>query len=147
MNEIETQKNINRFLEALSKISKIIASMESYIGDITLSKFDLIALECISNEPNLIMTKFAKSLGIGLSTATGIIDRLIKKKLTIRKRNHGDRRVVKISLTEKGEKTFLDFQKEKKKVIEKILRILSIKEQMDFILIIEKIVNTLSEGD
>jgi DNA-binding MarR family transcriptional regulator len=147
MNEMETQKNIIRFLEALSKISKIIASMESYIGDLTLSKFDLIALECISNEPNLIMTKFAKSLGIGLSTATGIIDRLVKKKLAIRERNHGDRRVVKISLTEKGEKIYLDFQKEKKKVIEKILRILSVKEQMDFVLIIEKIVNKLSEED
>ena len=146
MNEMETQKNIDRFLEALSKMSIIIVSMESYIGDITLSKFDLVALECIFNEPNLIMTKFAKSVGIGLSTATGIIDRLIKKKLAIRKRDHSDRRVVKISLTEKGEKIFLDFQKEKEKVIEKVLRILSIKEQMDFVLITEKIVNKLSEG-
>lgn len=92
------------------------------------------------------MSKLAKKLGVGFSTATGIIDRLIEKKLVTRERNHGDRRVVKVSLTKKGEKTVFDYQKQKKEVIEKMMNMLSVKEQEDFILILEKLADASKEN-
>jgi len=119
--------------------------MESFAGDTSLSKLELMVLECIFKERELIMSKLAKSLSIGLSTATGIIDRLIEKKLASRKRNHNDRRVVKVSLTEKGTKNVLGYQKKKKEVIGKMMNMLSAKEQKDFILILEKIADASKE--
>ena len=61
------------------------------------------------------MSYFSKKLGIDNSTATRLIDGLEKKKLVKRKRNASDNRVVKVFLTNRGEKinNSIEFQLEK----------------------------------
>ncbi|NOY10474.1 MAG: MarR family transcriptional regulator [Spirochaetes bacterium] len=140
-----TQENIVRFLKAMNRISRVFASMENSASDTSLNKLELTTLEYISKEHDLIMSKLAGGLGIGLSTATGIIDRLIEKNLVTRERNHGDRRVVKVALSVKGEKIISGYQIQKKKAIEKMMNMLSEKEQEYFISILEKIANASKE--
>lgn len=133
------EKKVNRFLEALNKIRKFIVNLESFSNEENLNKLELMLLSFIYQEKELIMSKLAKSLGISLSTATVIVDHLVKKKLLLRKRISDDRRIVKVLLTKKGENIALNYQKKKKELIEKILTILTEKEQENFILILEKI--------
>ncbi|MBI2251294.1 MAG: MarR family transcriptional regulator [Armatimonadetes bacterium] len=133
------EKKINRFLEALNKIRKFIVNLESFSNEENLNKLELMLLSFIYQEKELIMSKLAKSLGISLSTATVIVDNLVKKKLILRKRISDDRRIVKVLLTKKGENIALNYQKKKKELIEKMLTMLSEKEQENFILILEKI--------
>ena len=61
------------------------------------------------------MSYFSKKLGIDNSTATRLIDGLEKKKLVKRKRDPIDNRVIKVSLTKRGEKinNSIEFQLEK----------------------------------
>ncbi len=139
-----TEKNMDRGLEVFDRVSKILASMESFAGDINLSKIEMVALVLISKEGDLIMSKLAGGLGVKLSTATGIVDRLIDKKLVKREKNHGDRRVVKIALTAKGAKAALAHQKQKKETFKKMMNVLTREEQEDFLSIWQKIADTWS---
>jgi len=49
-----------------------------------------------------IMREIADPLGLALSTATCIIDRLVNKNLVLRERSEKDRRIVKVKLTKAG---------------------------------------------
>lgn len=133
------EKKINRFLEAMEGIRKFFVSIENFAGSADLNKLELLTLYFLSREKELIMSKLAKGLGISLSMATVIIDQLFKKKLLLRERSAEDRRIVKVKLTEKGEKTAGACRKKKKEVLERILNVLTEDEQENFILILEKI--------
>lgn len=142
-NKMTSLENITRLLEAFDSISKAFASMDSVSGDINLGKPELLSLEAISKEEAIIMSELAERLGIGFSTATGIIDRLTEKKLVRRVRNGVDRRVVRIVLTEKGKKVNLAYQKQKKEVFLKLISALTPGEQEQFIVILEKIASNV----
>ncbi|MCL5069485.1 MAG: MarR family transcriptional regulator [Actinobacteria bacterium] len=133
--------NINRTLAVFNKIGKVFASLESFSGDLSLSKLEILTLDLIFKEEELIMSKIAKGLDISFSTVTGIIDRLIEKKLVKRERNGGDRRIVRVKLTKKGKEGLLIYRQEQKKIMTSIMNILTRKEQEDFICILEKIIN------
>lgn len=141
VSNMAAQENITRILEAFDRISKVFASMESFSGDIILTKPELLALEAISKGEGLMMSELARRLDIGFSTATGIIDRLIEKELVRRERNGGDRRVIRLVLTGKGKKINLAYQMQKKEIFGKMLSLLTADEQRSLILILEKIAN------
>ncbi len=140
-----SEQSTDRVLEVFDRVGKILASMESFAGGVGLSKLELLALESVSKQNEIMMSQLANGLGITLSTATGIVDRLIDKKLVRRERNHGDRRVVKVLLTQKGERAALDHLEKKKEAINKMMSVLSVKEQEDFISIWQKIVDMWGE--
>ncbi len=141
-----TQENINRFLKALNEITKVFASMEYCHEDPSLTKFDLLALTVISKQKELIMSQLAENLDVGMSTATGIIDKLVGKGLVKRERNHGDRRVVKVKLTIKGEKIAMSHQEQKAEIIKRLMELLSPEESNSLISILEKISKTINSG-
>ena len=138
-----TEENTIRIIEAFDKISKFFASMEGFNGEISLSKPELLTLESVSKHKELTMSKLAKNLDIGFSTATSIIDRLIEKKLVVRERNHGDRRVVKVLLSKEGEKIISSYQEQKKIFFKKIIEILTEGERESFVLFLEKIADRM----
>jgi len=74
----------------------------------------ILAISLIENS-GVEMSYFSKKLGIDNSTATRLVDGLEKKKLVKRKRNASDNRVVKVFLTNRGEKinNSIEFQLEK----------------------------------
>ena len=145
VNRMTTEENTARIIEAFGKISKVFASMEGFTGDISLSKPELLTLESVSKQKELTMSKLAKNLDIGFSTATSIIDRLIEKKLVARERNHGDRRVVKVFLSKEGEKIVSSYQEQKKISFKKMIEVLTEDEQESFVLVLEKIANKMQK--
>lgn len=134
-----TQENTDRVMDLFGRLSRLFALMEGFSKDTTLSKLEILALESVYRAGEPIMSKLASDLGIGMSTATGIADRLVERKLASRKRNHGDRRVVRITLTEKGKRAVLAHQKQMVSAIEKMLSVLTKEEQEQFIRTWEKI--------
>ncbi len=139
------KENITRILDAFDGISRVFAAMESFPGEASISKPELLALEVISREEGLMMSELGKRLVISLSTATGIIDRLIEKKLVKRERNGGDRRVVRVVLTDKGRKTNLSYQKQKKELFGRMLGALDPEEQGELIRILVKIAGAIKQ--
>ena len=66
------------------------------------SKNEILALLIIYRKQSVNMTEVAEYINAPLNTATGVINRLEKKKLVQRMRDSEDKRIVKISLTEEG---------------------------------------------
>ncbi len=139
------KENITSILNAFDGISSVFAAMESFSCDESISKPELLALEVITSEEGLMMSDLGKRLDISLSTATGIIDRLIEKKLVKREKNGGDRRIVRVVLTDKGRKTNQTYQKQKKELFGRMLDALDSEEQEELIKILEKISGAIKQ--
>ena len=69
-----------------------------------LSREEIRALILLRSSGRSIMSDFAGSLGIPLSTATHTIDRLVHKGLVMRVRSDEDRRIVQVEMSEPGKK-------------------------------------------
>jgi DNA-binding MarR family transcriptional regulator len=59
-------------------------------------------LMCLWDKDGLSFTELGKRLSFDHPTITGVVDRMEREKLVRRKRDHLDRRVVKVFLTPKG---------------------------------------------
>lgn len=72
--------------------------------NLTPAQFDVIST--LGNTNGMSMSEIGAKTLITKGTLTGVIDRLIKKELVMRKNPPGDRRSVIVYLTAKGEKVF-----------------------------------------
>jgi DNA-binding MarR family transcriptional regulator len=98
-----------RFLVQLNKLNSLMTELISDApinicsdDNLTMSQLRVLLLLKINN--SMKMAKIASCLKIHVSTATGLVDRLIAKKLVKREVSEEDRRVVLCSLSDKGEK-------------------------------------------
>ena len=65
----------------------------------------IIILDLLLEKEPCRMTELAKALGLTMPAVTAIADKMVRLKLVKRERSSEDRRVVKVSILEKGEKT------------------------------------------
>lgn len=70
--------------------------------DQSVSKTELLALFFLERQGEATMTKLADFMSIPLSTATGIVDRLVKNGFMSRERADTDRRIIVLRLTAEG---------------------------------------------
>jgi DNA-binding MarR family transcriptional regulator len=68
------------------------------------------------------MNKLAEVLGISKANASGLVDRLVKKRLVVRDRSAADRRVVLVQLTPAGIKTAQQLAKLNRQGLVKMMR-------------------------
>lgn len=130
---------VDRVLELFGRIHRLLASMETLACDPSITKMELLALHSLDKNGEAIMSELAGSLGVSFSRTTKIVDRLADKELVERKRNGGDRRVVRVALTKEGGKIAKEYQKQMRRSIEKMMSTLSVEEQDRFVAIWEKI--------
>jgi DNA-binding MarR family transcriptional regulator len=71
------------------------------MSDMTVAQLRVLLL--LYTEGQSRMSSIASTLGIAVSTATGIIDNLVKKELVTRSADAEDRRVVICGLSPKGQ--------------------------------------------
>lgn len=72
--------------------------------DLSLSRTEILTLLQVERNGEIIMSQIANFINIPMSTATGIIERLVRKGYMERARSESDRRLVTIRLTEDGKK-------------------------------------------
>lgn len=90
-------------LTRLRKITRIVRREKmktSQIYGFTLPQ--LIVLRYVRENQSVTMSDISNKLGLGNSTTSGIIDRLVTQGMLVRLRNESDRRVINIELTEKA---------------------------------------------
>jgi len=91
------------------------------------------------------MSEIAEKLGMPLSTATGLLDRLVEKGLVERERSIEDRRIVQVDLTEKGHEIHQwDFE-EHTQFARQILRRLGKSDRKIFLDLMKKIMANKEE--
>lgn len=81
--------------------------------DVECSPQEMRALAMLGIKGPMIMSDLAGIISVPMSTATHTIDKLVSKGLVERTRPDGDRRIVQVGLSEKGQQlhqSFLDFR-------------------------------------
>jgi len=90
---------------ALAALAELLASMEALdlrrFGDLGLTLTQLRVLHLLRDRP-ASCGHLAEHLGITASTATALIDRLVRRGLIERGPHPGDRRVTELTLSERG---------------------------------------------
>lgn len=84
-----------------------------------LSSADLRAMHTIGLTRKERMTNLARHLRLTVGTLTTTIDRLVARGYVLRDRLEDDRRVVEVSLSQRGREIFEDIQTSKRSLAEK----------------------------
>lgn len=96
-------------------------------SELTISQ--LRALGLVVERPGCTMGELSSSLGIGLSAATGLVDRLVQHGLVRRTPDPKDRRVIRLRLTAAGVSARDTFRRARQRAMKAALRRLSAEEQ------------------
>jgi len=83
---------------------------------------DMHVIEAIGTGVPKNMTSIAKELSVTVGTLTIAMNSLVKKGYVIRERGQEDRRVVYISLSEKGRKAYEHHAKFHREMIDEVIR-------------------------
>ena len=110
------------------------------------SFFQTRVLKFIGSAKEPTMKEVADNFCVTCPSATAVIDRLAELKYIRRVNDAGDRRMVRLALTEKGRTTLDRRIKELSKIMEKMLYGLTEKEKADLNRILNKIINKQHEN-
>ncbi|MCM1266863.1 MAG: MarR family transcriptional regulator [Bacteroidales bacterium] len=123
----------NTLNEVLVKLFRDINTLEERAirtdeyKDVTAN--DMHVMEAIGPEGAKNMSSVARELEVTTGTLTISVNALVRKGYVNRSRSEEDRRVVLVSLSEKGKKAYLHHQKFHQEMIEAVLKDLSEEEQ------------------
>lgn len=103
----------------------------------------MVALDYVSRKALVTMTDIAKTLSTKTSSASVLVDRLIRQKMLHRKRDEQDRRVIWISITQKGSRVVSQIKHQKCQSIKAIFGHLTAKEREAYLAILLKVKSRL----
>ncbi|MCX8044559.1 MAG: MarR family transcriptional regulator [Desulfobacterota bacterium] len=92
-----TFKTVNELIGVIHRYMRRFFESQMKKYDITPPQFEV--LMTLWNEDGIVLSELGRRLSRDGPTITGIIDRMEKKKLVIRKRSMRDRRVIQVYLT------------------------------------------------
>ncbi|MBI9020442.1 MAG: MarR family transcriptional regulator [Verrucomicrobia bacterium] len=135
----DMQRLMPAFLGAMIRREKNAISQ----GIITLPQF--LGLSFLRQNPGSPVKAFAATLGLQLSSASGLIDRMVRNGLIRRERSKTDRRVVLLTLKAKGERMVDEILEQKKQSVAEIFAPLSAEERTTYLELMQKVVGNLDE--
>jgi DNA-binding MarR family transcriptional regulator len=98
-----------------------------------LSRGEAAFLRLLHTEGTSTMTEVSSQLGMALSTATGLVDRLVERRFVERSRPEKDRRTVQVSLTSRGRRAYEALQSDRVRLGVALLERLSAQERQTLI--------------
>jgi DNA-binding MarR family transcriptional regulator len=87
-----------------NNLKKLLYPREWISLDLEFSKSELFTMLLVDKQVEIIMSNIADYINVSMSTANGIVERLVKNGYLTRERSDSDRRIVVVRLTEKGKK-------------------------------------------
>lgn len=90
-------KNVNDMIGIIHRCMRRFFESQMKKYDITPPQFEVLLT--LWNEDGIVLSELGRRLSRDGPTITGIIDRMEKKKLVVRKRSMRDRRVIQVYLT------------------------------------------------
>lgn len=99
----------------------------------------MVALDLLAQRSRVKMSEIAHALSVRLSTATPLVDRLIRQGMATRARDEKDRRLVWVTITPKGRKVVGDIIREKQASIRAIFGALTDRERDQYLCVLKKV--------
>jgi DNA-binding MarR family transcriptional regulator len=132
----------NQILEAMFKLVRDFkGSMSDSFKHSHLTMLQCEAMMCIKKHKQAHMGDIASHFATTMPTATALIDKLIGTKYVKRENDAKDRRIVRLSLTNSGEKLLLESTKQKTNKMDKLLSYLPKQDKLELL----RILNILAE--
>ncbi|HTY14071.1 MAG TPA: MarR family transcriptional regulator, partial [Candidatus Omnitrophota bacterium] len=110
--------------------------------EITIQQFMLLNVICRRECPK--MKELSDELRVTMGNITSMVDRLIEHGYVCRKSDPGDRRVVRVCLTQKAQELLKKLKEKRRKHMELLLRKISDDDRSRLIKIMEKMANAMS---
>ena len=122
---------------ALSRNMKEGMAFDSDTLQLTVLQFQTLIF--VKKHKDVLMGDIADQFNISLPTATVLSDKLVNLKLIQRTKDENDRRIVKVSLTEKGIELLKKAMKQRHQKISKTLAYLSSEDKKQLLRILENL--------
>lgn len=119
----------NLLIEFLNKVADYQDTRKQY--DFGISK--LKALTAFKDDREYTMTELSRNAYVSMPTMTDMVDSLVEEGIAERRRDEQDRRVVKVTLTEKGKKMRKVFMERRRKEVEDIFGRLSLSDRKELL--------------
>ncbi|GGH22058.1 MarR family winged helix-turn-helix transcriptional regulator [Paenibacillus segetis] len=116
-------------------------------GEFSLSFAQFKALYKLNQHGSQKVSQLAESLSITPAAATGVTDRLLAEGYVKRERAHDDRRIVYITITEKGEEIIQKVTESQKEAIHHFFDVLPEEDIEHLRRIFNKILSTIDHLD
>lgn len=93
------------YLALLKKATDMVKQIDGYLLEHDLQQNRFMLLVVLYRDPGktLAATELAASIGVKPPTLTGLLEGLVKKKWVRRQRDPGDRRTIRVAITEAGQ--------------------------------------------
>lgn len=138
--------DISRDLETIVELIKTLGRQRSLRDPLSnaweeynFSPPQLHTIMWLGSDGAITMGDLARRCGISDKTVTGVIDRLERDKYVARERDPSDRRVVRVHLTAKGQKTYKQLDSEVRHKMELLLRRLEADDRAALIRILQRL--------
>jgi len=130
---------VGRYINGIQRefVKKSTGSFEK--GSFTIPQ--MMLMDMLFREKISTMSRIAKGMGISMSAATGLCDRLVRSRFITRERGKKDRRIVLITLTRNGTNIISEILNKKRELIKKGFCHLNLKERKTYLSLIKKIYN------
>ena len=148
MEEDQIKEQAYRLLAINQNLHRLIHSWLSKrlsFGEMTAPQFYTLSL--LVDREEVKMSELARELHVSRPAITVVVDKLVQKKLVARKGETGDRRIIKITITKKGEELVQRTRREIYELFVKILQKLTPQERKELTKIQGKLFSLLKNED
>ncbi|HOA70540.1 MAG: MarR family transcriptional regulator [Bacillota bacterium] len=141
MNRKTLIDRIDRLIHLIAgKFSREVA--QAIEGTMSVSEF--LVLRMLAQTGPSRVSQIARKMQITASAVTFLTDKLADKELILRKRDEADRRVVLVSITEKGARVLEELEALRRAAAERMLEGLSDSELSGIVAILEKLAGSIA---
>ena len=145
MSRLSLEAFADRAMELFSQLSRgMIRHETNYLSKGVITLPQVWVMRFLSRQRECSMRELADYMKMGVSSVTGMIDRLVKQGLANRRRTEKDRRLVYVDLTAKGRKIVKEILGERRETTLNLFESLSAEERLTYLCILEKLVKKLS---
>lgn len=147
MGRIHPRELVDRYVEATFTINRRFNSVlrDSMIDTLTPDQFS--TLRYIRDRQQCTSSDLSHFFGVGRSSITAIISRLVAKKFIKRRIDAHDRRVIYLSLTKEGKELFSEIELRIQELLSGYIDHFSEEEATSFIETYEKLAHVLMRHD
>jgi DNA-binding MarR family transcriptional regulator len=145
MSRLSLEAFVDREMELLPQLVRGMTRHENnYLSKGVITLPQVWVLRYLTQQPECPMRELAGFMKMGLSSVTGMVDRLVKQGLAGRRRTEKDRRLVFVDITARGRRVLNDILGQRRKTALRLFESLTAEERMIYLSILEKLVKKLS---
>ncbi len=146
--ETHQQKLARRFMEVMETlIERNMRIPREHVGAmLDLTPPEMRSLMWLSRRGMSAMTDFSEGIDVPLSTATRIVNRLVKKGIVVRRRSDHDRRIVEIDLSPEAHKHRMQYFEKRLAALSAVLEPLTREDRETVLSLLEKGIRLSAPG-